>query len=175
MDKRKEANMAVKNRLLSSLIELAVIKKLSKVTITELVNKSGVARVSFYRNFESVDEIIEYGIEQMYMRYQEGNPSKMDGFNNKQLFIYTFQFYKEYMDLILAFNSNNLSVSLLDVITNCFIDSYGDMSVNSIHKYELYFYSGALYNMIICWLQNGAKESPEEMANEFYRLVKGNR
>ena len=27
------------------------------------------------------------------------------------------------------------------------------------------------YNMVIHWLENGAKESPEDMANEFLRIA----
>lgn len=62
MDKRKAANQRVKDRLLSALIEFSGYNDWSKLTITELIEKSGVARASFYRNFKSVEEIIDYGI-----------------------------------------------------------------------------------------------------------------
>ena len=47
MDKRKAANQRVKDRLLSALIEFSGYNDWSKLTITELIEKSGVARASF--------------------------------------------------------------------------------------------------------------------------------
>ena len=69
MDKRKEANQRVKDRLFSALVEFAGHKDWSKLTVTELIAQSGVARASFYRNFKSVEDLIDYGIEQMAQRY----------------------------------------------------------------------------------------------------------
>lgn len=47
MDKRKIANQLVKDRLLSALIALMQYKDWSKITVTELIKDSGVARASF--------------------------------------------------------------------------------------------------------------------------------
>ena len=46
-------------------------------------------------------------------------------------------------------------------------------SINSITKYELYYFAGAFYNMMLCWLEGGAKETPEAMAEEFLRIMRG--
>lgn len=63
MDKRKIANQKVKDRLFAALIEFAGSKDWSRLTVTELIEQSGVARASFYRNFKSVDELVDYGIQ----------------------------------------------------------------------------------------------------------------
>ncbi len=34
-------------------------------------------------------------------------------------------------------------------------------------------WSGAFYNVLLCWLEGGAKETPEAMADEFLRIVNG--
>ena len=59
MDKRKLANKQVKDRLLEALITFVGHKDWSKVTVTELIAKAGVARASFYRNFTSVEDFIK--------------------------------------------------------------------------------------------------------------------
>lgn len=74
------------------------------------------------------------------------------------------------MPIILAFHRAKAPVTLLDLITDCLVDAKGDMPSHSISKYELYYYSGAFYNMVLFWLENGAAESPETMAEEFLRL-----
>lgn len=56
------------------------------------------------------------------------------------MMLYKFRFYKEYADLVLAFHRAKMAATLLDVITDCEIDARGDMPVNSIEKYELYYF-----------------------------------
>lgn len=171
MDKRKVANQNVKDRLLSALIEFAGHKEWSKLTVTELIEKSGVARASFYRNFKSVEEIIDYGIQKMTLCYHEGKSFLAEDFHSREVMLYKFQFYQKYKNLVLAFHHAKIATTLLDVITDCEIDAYGDMPINSISKYKLYYFSGAFYNMMICWLTSGTKETPEAMADEFLRIV----
>lgn len=171
MDKRKIANKMVKDRLLAALIEFAGQKDWSKVTVTELIEKAGVARASFYRNFKSVEEIIDYGISQTSQLYHKGKPSLTEDFRNREMMLYKFRFYKEHAGLVLAFHHAKVTASLLDVITDCVIEDRGDMPADSITRYELYYYSGAFYNMLLYWLEEGTKESPEAMADEFMRIV----
>ena len=173
MDKRKIANQQVKDRLLAALIDFAGQKDWSKVTATELITRSGVARASFYRNFKSVEEIIDYGLEQIARLYHEGKPSIQEDFRDPAIVLYKFRFYWAHRELVLAFHHAKASTSLLDVITDCEIDACGDMSINSITKYELYYFAGAFYNMMLCWLEGGAKETPEAMAEEFLRIMRG--
>ncbi len=170
MDKRKIANKLVKDRLLAALIEFISYKEPSKVTVTELIEKAGVARASFYRNFKSIEDIIEYGITQMAERYHEGRGALEEDFHSRELMVYKFRFYKEHARLVLTFHQANVNTSLLDIITDCEISAHGDMPAASLEKYELYYYSGAFYNMMLCWLESGTKETPEVMADEFLRL-----
>lgn len=171
MDKRKVANQMVKDKLLQALITLLQEKEWSKISITELVETSGVARASYYRNFSSLEELLDYGLAQIAQQYDKNIPSPVEDFHNRELMRYKFRFYKEHMSLILAFHRAKAPVTLLDVITDCVIDAKGDMPIHAISRYELYFYSGAFYNMVLFWLENGATESPEAMADEFLRLV----
>lgn len=171
MDKRKMANQQVKDKLLSALIMLMQNKEWSKISITELIGVSGVARASYYRNFKSLEDLMGYGLEQFSQNYHEGNPSPTDDFHSRESMEYKFRFYMENADIILAFYQAKAPITLLGVITDCVIDSCGDMPLNSISKYELYYYSGAFYNMVLSWLERGAKESPEAMADEFLRIA----
>lgn len=171
MDKRKAANQAVKDRLFSALIEFSGHKDWSKLTVTELIEKADVARASFYRNFKSVEELIDYGIQKMALRYHEGITYQNEDVHGREAMLYKFRFYQENAKLVLAFHHAKAATTLLDVITDCEIDAYGDMPANSISKYKLYYFSGAFYNMMLCWLEGGAKESPEDMADEFLRIV----
>lgn len=175
MDKRKVANQQVKDRLLAALVEFAGRKDWSKVTVTELVEAAGVARASFYRNFVSVEELVDYGIRQVTERYHAGKPEGREGFRDRALVEYKFRFYQENAPLVLAFHRAKAATSLLDLITDCEIEMWGDMPMSSLSRYELYFSAGAFYNVLLCWLESGMPESPEVMAETFARIANGER
>ena len=149
MDKRKQASEKVKDRLLSALIEFAGEKDWSKVTATELIKKAGVARASFYRNFKSVEEIMNYGLHRMSLRYHEGKTYQDEDFHSREMMLYKFRFYQENAKLVLAFHHARAAVTLLDVITDCEINALGDMPFNSISKYELYYVFQSVYYLHI--------------------------
>ena len=171
MEQKKIANQTVKDRLLYTLVALIGQKDCQKLTVTELIAKSGVARASFYRNFKTIEDIIDYGIRQMTHRYHEGKTFAEEDFHSREAMRYKFWFYREYADLVLAFHHTNVSTTLLELIVDCEIEACGDMPVSSIARYELYYFSGAFYNVMLNWLESGAKESPEEMADEFLRIA----
>lgn len=171
MDKRIVANQKVKDGLLAALVKLAKDKKWSCITVTDLIRQSGVARASFYRNFSSIEDIVDYGIGQISEEYHKENPAPSENFHNKELMYFKFDFFKEHADLLLTFHHAQAPQTLLDTINDFVIDEYGDMPTSSISKYELYYYSGAFYNMVIHWLEDGAKENPKDMAEEFLRIT----
>lgn len=173
MDKRKLANQQVKDRLLAALVDFAGRKDWSKVTVTELVANAGVARASFYRNFSSVEELVDYGIRQMAERYEAGKPPVEEDNRNVELVCYKFRFYQQHANLVLAFHRAKASTSLLDIITDCYIGALGDMPASSLSRYELYFQAGAFYSVMMRWLESGMRESPETLAREFVRMVEG--
>ncbi len=99
----------------------------------------------------------------------DGNP------RSRERIEYQFRFYQEHASLVLGFHRAKASTSLLDLVTDCEIASHGDMSASSPERYQLYFYAGAFYNVLICWLESGMKESPAAMADEFARMLHGTR
>ena len=66
MDKRMIANQKVKDSLLDALIILAPSRNWSSISITALIKQAGVARSSFYRNFSSIEDIVDYGIAKIF-------------------------------------------------------------------------------------------------------------
>ena len=173
MDKRRQENQRVRDQLLAALIEFAGRKDWSKVTVTELVEQAGVARASFYRNFSSVEDLVDYGIRQVTQRYHEGMPTTDGNPRSRERIEYQFRFYQEHADLVLAFHHAKAGTSLLDLITDCEIEARGDMPASSLSRYELYFSAGAFYNVLLCWLEAGMPEPPDVMAEAFARMANG--
>lgn len=58
MDKRREENLRVKENIINTLFRFMQKKSLSDITVTELVKGAGVARASFYRNYDSKEDVL---------------------------------------------------------------------------------------------------------------------
>ena len=172
MDKRKVANQQVKDRLLAALREFAGRKDWSKVTVTE--NQWRLpAWPRVVLQLRLGGGLVDYGIRQVTERYHAGKPEGREGLPRPRLVEYKFRFYQENAPLVLAFHRAKAATSLLDLITDCEIACWGDMPLSSPDRYEVYFYAGAFYNVLLCWLEGGTRESPEAMADAFMRLADG--
>ena len=71
MDKRKEANIRVKSNITKALFRLMHEKSFSDISITELIRDAGVARVSFYRNYDSKEDVLVTLIEDILEQFRD--------------------------------------------------------------------------------------------------------
>ena len=58
MDKREEANLRVKQNITAALFSLIQENSLTEIHVTEIIQKAGVARASFYRNYCSKEDVL---------------------------------------------------------------------------------------------------------------------
>ena len=55
----REANVITRESLFEALLILVEKKPFEKITVSELVKRAGVSRTAFYRNYNSISEIVE--------------------------------------------------------------------------------------------------------------------
>lgn len=171
MDKRVLANQQVKEKIEDALFALLEEKKIDEITITELINKAGVARSSFYRNYDSVFDILKSAIEDVCRDFTASNPIDRVDFTSLTYLSFVFSFYLRMKDRLLCIFRAGFSYLILQELTNYNLEALGTMSTSSIDRYDIYYYSGALFSVIAQWLETGAKERVEEMAAKFKSLV----
>lgn len=167
MDKRKEANMRVKNNITKALFHLMHEKSFSDISITELIRVAGVARVSFYRNYDSKEDVLVTLIEDILEQFRD----TID-WNDTDYYTYgniykSFSYFEEYGEFILDLYQFGYGSILLEKLNRFHEDIAGTMPNGSIERYQLYMYMGALFNTAIIWLQNGKKEDVGDIARMF--------
>ncbi len=173
MDKRIRENIRVRKSIEEALFTLLKTKKLSEISVTDIVKVSGVARSSYYRNFDSKESIIESYIQRMHDEVREKIHFSE---NMDELLIYdnlvaSLEFYLKQKFYLLQLYNNGLGMLIQEELNRFSEDLFGNMPQNSIHRYKLYFLSGAMLNMTMEWLKSGAMESPREMATEFLNYL----
>ena len=138
--------------------------------------------MSYYRNFESKEQIIEVYVDRLHKELIAGSEASVesvqgaDGLLGEQALVRGFDRSLKRMRSekrkILALINAGFATTLQRMMDGYLEERLGDMPVRSIERYELYFVSGALLNVLVRWLEQGAKEPPEEMAAFCARLLR---
>lgn len=171
MDKRKEANYRVKKNITETLLELMHEKSISEISITEIINRAGVARASFYRNYESKEDVLMTLVDDILEDFKDKADYDLSNCYTYEHTLRCFKYFKRFRKYVLDLYKFGYGLGLLEKL-NCFHEkNAGNMQMDSIEKYRLYVFIGALFDTSIMWLKNGAKEEPEDIAKIFCREV----
>ena len=91
----QESNRITKESLEISLLQLLEKKELTKITISELVERAGVSRAAFYRNYDSKEEILQ----EIFQRTVQKITNKLEQFNMRtelyQVWLFLFKEVKK--------------------------------------------------------------------------------
>lgn len=178
MSKASNDNKRVKKQITEGLFSLLRKKTFSEITITDIVNEANVARASYYRNFQNKEEIIEAYMDSLRDELmQDINYDDEDKIFNSENTKIGFEKALTYFLIrkadLLALYNNGFGTLIQKLFNRYIIEFAGNMSFNSIERYKLYFISGAVSNVLIEWLSDGAKEPPREIANICVKYFEG--
>ena len=169
MSKASMDNMRVKNQITEGLFSLLRKKPFSEITVTDIVKESNVARASYYRNFENKEQIIETAMDSLRDELMSDISYDDDEhiFNQEN----ARAGFEKALTCCLVRKADLLALyhngfgSLIQQTFNRYIMEFaGNMPANSTERYKLYFIAGAVTNVLIEWLNDGAKEPPREIA-----------
>lgn len=159
---------SVTEKITKALFELMKEQEYNDITITDIVNKAGVSRVTYYRHYNSKDEVITKFFE--YTRNEFLQQAKKSGLgNNFDLILLNFFIYfKAHKEINKAIVKAKLDTEMLKFLSNEF------MQIIPMHleKYLAYFVVGALYNVCIHWLENDCEDSIEDVSRIFIEMQK---
>ena len=169
MSKASMDNIRVKKHITEGLFSLLRKKPFSEITVTDIVNEANVARASYYRNFENKEQIIEAAMDSLRDELMNDIPYDDDEhiFNQEN----ARTGFEKALTCCLVRKADLLALyhngfgSLIQQTFNRYIMEFaGNMPASSATRYKLYFISGAVTNVLIEWLNEGAKEPPKEIA-----------
>ncbi len=156
----KRPNEVICESITEALLLLMKNQDFTKITITDITKKAGVGRVSFYRNFESKEDILRKYLDHI-----------TDDFIVRMNFDFRRDAHKFYiMGLFLHLESHKEFIQILNeaglifMIKEQFDRAFLKRADAQTPKYVCYMASGAYYNLFYYWLLGGFKETPEELA-----------
>ena len=168
MDKRIVENMRVRSTAAKALIELMKDKNFSEISVTDIANKAGIARQSYYRNFSCKEDLIkEYMLEiqkSTIIHLKQQNIA----FFSPAFIKAILDGLKPYADEMNAIYNSGLANLVLNSINEICEFYFGDMPSNSLARYQLYALSGMIFNIEMKFLQDGATADTSKIAEMIY-------
>ena len=169
VDKRYELNRIVKESIVQSLFLLMRQKPFSDITVTNIIEKAGVARASYYRNFYSKEAILRDYVYEIIQNCKKEIPYSSGRLTYENLCL-LFNYIAHYSELLKTLFHSGLSGLFLDSLNLYFQETRGEVLQGNFNIWTLYAYSGALFNIINKWIEEDMRQSPEEIAKSFYSI-----
>lgn len=165
----RERNQSSAAELIAAaFMELMLEKPYMEITVTDIITRAGVARASFYRNYNSTSDILEHAIDRVVADFNETVLPIMAGDDERAwrdlLFRYIYQFCEQHRRLA---SSRPDNIPILFTIMNGRIRELESQRATSTieEKYRITARVGAISNILRIWMDDGMKESPEEIVN----------
>ena len=149
-------NLLVRTWMQQALLRLIETKSLSDITVTEVTKLAGVSRITFYRNYtELVDILFDYLEMQQFGLAQ--NPAAEE---------YLPQLIRSYFIFFLLPRLYAALEAHLNSKAYLLISTSGFES-----PYEVSALTGMLSKILMDWIRNGMWESVEEMSSIVYNII----
>lgn len=169
-------NKITKECIFTALLILMEKKDLKEISITEVTKKAGVSRMAFYRNYNSMEDIIRSYLDELFEDYS-CHILKQEKTYDYESVRMLFSYFRKHEKLITNLAKSNLTNLILDSAV-VFLHSFSKNIVckkeysPEKEKYNIDFLAGGFYKVLTEWAKSGLKESDEEMAEIVYDLIK---
>lgn len=172
-------SLMTKKELSNSLKKLMNIKPLCKITVKDVVTDCGVNRQTFYYHFQDIYDLLDwiYKTESMdtiseYKTYETWQHGFLRVFyyvmDNKAFCMNTLHSLgRDHLDSFLYSATFDLLMGVVDEV------SEGMNVLAEDKKFVADFYTYAFVSLVIMWMKNGMKESPERIIEKLNILIEG--
>ena len=168
-DKNRQINQVTRESLSIALIYLMNEKPFDKISITELVQKAGVSRTAFYRNYAGKEDLLREIGNSLIARIEELNLQLRDSRSMYDWCLELLKTIKEHKESYSLFSNAGLSAKML-FDQRSFVDVVYPISDRK-ERYLRIASEAAIASVINTWFEEGMKESPEEMAELCARML----
>lgn len=156
-------NSYVMEHITQAMLSLWAEKPMEDISISELCEKAGVGRASFYRNFDSKEAVVTDYLHQIFHQYMEENKDIGTQPLSSQLGALFAHFEKHY-DFYKLLNERKM----LYLLENEMVDVCGLKPENAmLGAYAKAYAAYAMYGWVRVWFMRGMQDTAEEITKLF--------
>ena len=179
MKKRiSQTNIQVKQDMYKALLRLMGNKLFSSIAVSDITSEAGVSRMSFYRNYNAIEDILTEHLEEGVEEYrakelEEPDTGSEKVFYGEKYMLRCFRFFYLHREFIDALITAGMGDLFLAKITEHLVQKWVDKEKETREEtLRISAFSGAIYNMYREWSKGDFLELPEDVAAILYDLRK---
>ncbi len=160
-----------RQKLAAALLALMETAPFDAITITAITKAAGVARLTFYRHFESKEEVLLAHFETAFNRYfaeaaQSGN---MDF---REALCHCFAYWRKEEGAARLLIGHGLQGLLHHTLGDCLRRALAACALpRGLNGFQQRFIEGGLLLVLLDWLEDPEAPAPEEMAAMLLAIV----
>ena len=166
MGKSNKQSERSKQWIIDALFQLMDKQAFQKISITEITDKAGVSRLTYYRNFSSKEDIILAYFDQEFNKFFKEYLIP----NNKTMNIHegieiVFTYWKKGADIIKLLIRDGLT-HLISSSFQTYLQQCADHKI-IVHKYDenqRVFIEGGMFFLLLHWVKSDCLQTPDELA-----------
>ncbi|HAX03585.1 MAG: hypothetical protein A2Y45_09340 [Tenericutes bacterium GWC2_34_14] len=144
-----------------------------KISIDDITKEAGVARPTFYRNFDSKEDILLDQGRKIYERLMLDLETDMNNdnpiFHSIKKMVIVFNEYSDLIEVLITNSLEYLIFQSFEAEISKLLKKVFDIEKED--KYKARFFEGALFSVVVEWIKNSKSESVDEMTEIIYNLV----
>lgn len=157
----EKRNLWSRKQLTNALVKLLKKKELQKISVSELCEEAGVGRVTYYRNYSDMEEIVLDYLLEINKEWTVDAVKDEIPFNEK--FRLIFKHFENHRKFYEVLNERGLVYLLKDVVTSAWnLERLLDGS--PVEAYSGAYIIYMVYGFIEVWFKRGMKDSSDDMA-----------
>lgn len=160
MERRNITNEFLKECIADALLKLLQERPLEDISIVEITDLAGVGRSTYYRNFNSKEDILYFKLQLLANRWIEQEKVTED-MDHMLIIRKSCEYLYNNRDLMNLFYKNNQINMVCATLYRLVGPTEAD---NKIVKFQKAACSFGAFGIIFQWLKDGMKEGPEELA-----------
>ena len=162
----------------SGLIECLKEKSIDELTVTEIAQRAGVGRATFYRNFDSPIDVLHMKCNACFEEVIGGyiDSYEKGGNTRGSLLLYYFEYWIRHSELLEALSV----VNRMDIFSECHFKHSGKITsllrpgTNITSEEYIYFMSlrtGITIGILSAWIKTGKQKSADELVALLVKML----
>ncbi|AZN41583.1 TetR/AcrR family transcriptional regulator [Paenibacillus albus] len=162
MRRKHTTTEMMKGYIAESLLILMRTRSFEEIKINEITAKAGVNRSTYYRNFQSKNEIVIFYFKKILYEFLEVYSEESISLENylHKMFTHFYNYKKE----LLLICKQGLSNLLLESLHEMFSNAARSSSLTFEEKCKKYYHTGGIYNTLLLWFDDDMSTTPERMS-----------
>jgi AcrR family transcriptional regulator len=167
MYKKQTSTVAIQSQkwIADSLIKLLETHTFSEITVTQICQEAKLVRKTFYRNFETKEDVLHYILDQLFESFR--NNFDIENMTSLEVFTHYYEYWAKERHLLNYLHRDDLFylltkkyIEYADSIRMYLLFVKGDLKKQTgLEPYVIHFIAGGMVAILEHWLECDFEES----------------